>query len=102
MPSSLIANPQALDAAIAASRQARRDQLVRTVRNQRIRTRVAYSLAGCIVLFAILSFFVAHDSEAAICLSMMAAITVFVVAAAGSARRKRALNALQEMDQNQN
>jgi hypothetical protein len=100
MPSSLIATPQALDAAIAASRQARRDKLVRAVRNQRIRTWVACSLAGCIVLFAFLAFFVAHDLEAATGLSMMASITVFVVAAAGSAGRKRALNALQEMDQN--
>jgi hypothetical protein len=98
MSSPLIATPQALDAAIAASRQSHRERLVRAVRNQRIRTWVACGLTGCIVLFAFLAVFVAHDLEAARALSVIAAITVFIVATASNAGRRRALNALKEID----
>jgi hypothetical protein len=98
MSSPLIATPQALDAAIVASRQIHRERLVRAVRNQRIRTWVACWMTGCIVFFAFLAFFVAHDLEAARVLSVIAVITGFIVAIAGSAGRKRALNALKEID----
>jgi hypothetical protein len=55
----LINTPQALDAAIAASRHARRERLVRAVRNQRIRTRVAFGLSAGVAICALLAFFCA-------------------------------------------
>jgi hypothetical protein len=39
-----------LDAAIAASLQARREKLVRRVRNQNIRLLIALGLAGCVAV----------------------------------------------------
>jgi hypothetical protein len=99
MPSPLIDTPQALDAAIAASRHARREKLVRAVRNQRIRTRVAFGLSGCIALFALVAFFFAGDHEAAAIIAMMACVTFGVTYAAGKTGRKKAIDSLREMDQ---
>jgi hypothetical protein len=64
MPSPLIDTPQALDAAIAASRHARREKLVRAVRNQRIRTQVAFVLSAGVAIFSLVAFFFADDREA--------------------------------------
>ena len=99
MSSPLIDTPQALDEAIAASRQSRREKVVRAIRNQRIRTQVAFALAACIFLSALVAFFVARDSRAAMLLFVIATITSFTTAAAGNAGRKKSLNSLQEMDQ---
>jgi len=99
MSSPLINTPQALDEAIAAGRQSRREKLVRTIRNQRIRTRVAFALAACVFLLAFVAFFVARDLRAATLIFMIGIITSFTTAAAGNAGRKKSLNLLQEMDQ---
>jgi hypothetical protein len=53
MPEQLIETPQDIDAALAQSVQAGRERLVRRIRNQRIRTRVAFALSGCIGIFAL-------------------------------------------------
>jgi hypothetical protein len=94
-----IDTPQALDAAIAASRQARRDKLLRAVRNQRIRTRVAFALGGSVALCSLGAFFFADDPEAAIVCAVIACITVGFTYVAGKVGRKEALDSLQEMDQ---
>jgi fatty acid desaturase len=99
MSSPLINTPQALDEAIAASRQSRREKLVRAIRNQRIRTRVAFALAAFVFLLAFVAFFVAHDLRAAMLLLMIGTVTSVTTAAAGNAGRKKSLNLLQEMDQ---
>jgi hypothetical protein len=99
MSSPLIDTLQALDEAIAASRQSRREKLVRAIRNQRIRTQVAFALAACVFLLAFVAFFVARDSRAAMLLSMIGTIASITTAAAGNAGRKKSLNSLQEMDQ---
>jgi uncharacterized membrane protein len=99
MSNSLIIAPQVLDEAIAASRQSRREKLLRSIRNQRIRTRVAFCLAACVVLSAFVAFFVARDLEAARLIFMAGTITAFITAVAGNAGRKKSLNLLQEMDQ---
>ncbi len=99
MSSPLIDTPRALDEALAASRQSRREKLVRAIRNQRIRTQVAAALAACVLLLALVAFFVARDSKAAMLLFMIGTITSFATAAAGNAGRKKSLNSLQEMDQ---
>ena len=89
MSSPLIDTPQALDEAIAASRQSRREKLVRATRNQRIRTQVAFALAACIFLLAFVAFFVARDSRAAMLSFIIGIITSFTTAAAGNAGRKK-------------
>jgi hypothetical protein len=99
MPSPSIDTPQALDAAIAASRQSRREKLVRAVRNQRIRTRVASAFSGSIATFALAAFILARDLEATEILSMMTCVTFGVTYIAGKADQKKAVDALREMDQ---
>ena len=74
MPSPLIDTPQALDAAIAASLQSRREKLLRAVRRQRILTRVAFGLSGCVALSA-LAAFLAGDPKAAALSAMTASMT---------------------------
>jgi hypothetical protein len=88
MPSPLIDMPQALDAANAAAREARREKLLRTARNQRIRTRVALGLSGCIAIGALAALFLAGDREAATLIAIMACITVTIAVISGQAGRK--------------
>jgi hypothetical protein len=95
MPSPLI---QALDAAIAASLQTRREKLVRTIRNQRLRTGVGFSLCGCMVLGALAAFFVAHDIEASAVIAMMTCVLAGFTYVAGKAGRKKAVDSLREMN----
>jgi hypothetical protein len=45
MPSPLFETPDALEAAIAASLQARRDKLIRSMRNRRIGMRIVFVLS---------------------------------------------------------
>jgi hypothetical protein len=99
MPSPMIDMPQALDAAIAAGREARREKLLRTARNQRIRTRMALGLSGCIAVGALAAFFLAGDREAAALIAVMACITVNVTIISGQAGRKKVIESLREMDQ---
>jgi hypothetical protein len=98
MPSPLIGTPQALDEAVAASRTTHQEKLERAVRNQRIRTRVAFVLAGCIALFALVAFS-AGDREAATFIAAIACTTITFTFIAGRAGRKKAVDALRKMDQ---
>ncbi len=95
----LIDTPQALDAAIVASRHTRREKVVRAARNQRIRTRVAFGLAGCIAILALVAFFFAGDHEAAAVIAMIACVTFGVTFTAGKAGQKKSADSLREMDQ---
>jgi hypothetical protein len=98
MSSPLIDTPQALDAAIAASRHAHREKLLRAVRNQRIRTRVAFGLSGCVAMFALVAFFLANDHEAGVILAMIACVCFGFTYTAGKAGRKKAADSLREID----
>ena len=82
-----------------ASRYTRREKLVRAARNQRIRTRVAFGLAGCITIFALVAFFFTGDHEAAAVSAMIACVTFFVTFTAGKVGQKKSADSLREMDQ---
>jgi hypothetical protein len=99
MPSPLIDPPEALDAAIAAGRHAQRERLVRAVRNQRIRSRVAFGLSGCVAIFALVAFLFAKDDEAAAILGIMACVTFGFSYVAGKSGGKKAEDALRKIDQ---
>lgn len=99
MFSPLIDTPQALDAAIEASRHARLKKIVRAVRNQRIRTRVAFGLSAAVAIFALLAFFVARDHEAGVIIALMACMSFSWTYAAGKTGQKKAVDSLREMDQ---
>jgi hypothetical protein len=99
VPSPSIDTPQAFDAAIAAHQHARRDKLVRAVRNQKIRTRVAFGLSGCVALFALAAFFIAGDIEATAIIAVIACVSFGFTFIAGRARQKKAADALREVDQ---
>jgi hypothetical protein len=97
MPSPLTDIPDALDAAIAASLQARREKLARRARNQRIRMRVALGLSGCIALFSLAAYLIGDYAAARFC--AMAACVVFTFTLiAGVATRKKAVYESREMD----
>jgi hypothetical protein len=98
MPSPLTDIPDALDAAIAASMEARRDKLLRRVRNQRIRMRIALGLSGCIALFALTAYLVGDYAAARFC-GMSACVVFAFTCIVGAAARKRAVDALREADQ---
>jgi len=96
MPSQPIYTPEALDALIAASRQSRHQRLVKSVRNQRIRTRVGYGCSGCIVLLALAAIFLAHDPEAAAVLAMMACVTFSFAYFVGRSVERKLADALRK------
>jgi hypothetical protein len=98
MSSPLIDTPQALDLAIAASLQARREKLVRTIRNQRLRTRVGFGLCGCMALFALAAFFLADDHEAATIIAMMTCVVTGFTYVAGKAGPKKVIDSLRAMN----
>jgi hypothetical protein len=98
MPSPLTDLPDAFVAATTASLQAQREKLMRRVRNQRIRMRIALGLSGCVALFALAAYLIADYAAARFCATsacVVFAFTCIVVAAA----RKRAVDALRETDQ---
>jgi hypothetical protein len=97
MLSPLTDTPDALDLATAASLQARREKLLRGVRNQRIRMGIALALSGCIALFALAAYVIDDYAAARFC-AMSACIVFAFTIITGSASRKRALDALRESD----
>jgi hypothetical protein len=99
MTSSFINTPQALDAAIAAGREARREKLLRTVRNQRIRIRVVLAMSGCVAIGALAAFFLADDREAAAVIAMMAFVSAIFAIISGQAARKKVLESSRPTDQ---
>lgn len=98
MPIPLIETPDALDAAIAASLQTRHENLVRRVRNQRIRMFIALALSGCVALFALAAYLIGDYAAARFC-AMSACIVFAFTCIAGLAARKRAVDALRQVDQ---
>jgi hypothetical protein len=98
MNSPLTDIPVAMDAAIAASLQIRREKLVRRARNQRIRARIALGLSGCIALFALAAYLIGDYAAARSC-TIMACAVLALTFIAGAATRKRAVDALGEADQ---
>jgi hypothetical protein len=98
MPIPLIETPGALDAATAASLRARREKLVRRVRNQRIRMRIALGLSGCVALFALVAYLIGDYAAARGC-AMTACIVFAFTCIAGAAARKKVVEALRETDQ---
>jgi hypothetical protein len=98
MPASLTDLPDEFIAAIAASLQARHENLVRRVRNQRVRMFIALGLSGCVAVFALTAYLIG-DHAAARSLTMIACIVFGFTCIAGLAARKRAVEALRETDQ---
>jgi hypothetical protein len=98
MAEQLNSAPQELEAALAASLQSRREKLVRAVRNQRIRMRIALGLSGCVTFFALTAYVIGDHAVARGC-AMTACIVFAFTFIAGAAARKKAADALREMDQ---
>ncbi len=98
MQTQLIDTPQALDAAIAANRQARRERLLRASRNQVTRTKVGLALSGSVALAALPAYFWASDAEAATVILVIGAISFSYVLAVGRVSKKKWAEALQEAE----
>jgi hypothetical protein len=98
MPSPLTDLPDAFVAATTASHQARREKLIRRVRIQRILMRIVLGLSGCEALFALAAYLNGEYAVARFC-----AVTGCIVFAfayiAGTAARKKGIDALREADQ---
>jgi hypothetical protein len=97
MPIPLIETPDALDAAIAASLQARREKLVRGVRNQGILMRVILGLSGCEAVFALAAYLNGDYAAARFC-ALTGCIVFAFAYIAQIAARKKAVDALREID----
>jgi hypothetical protein len=98
MPSPSTDLPDMLDEAIAASLQARREKLVRRVRNQRIRLLIALGLSGCVAIFALAAYLIG-DHAAARSSAMTAYIVFAFTCITGLTARKRAVDALREAEE---
>jgi len=98
MPSPLTDIPDALEAAIAANLQTRREKLVRGVRNQRIRMRIALGWSGCVALFALAAYLIGDYAAARFCATTACVVFAFTYIA-GIAAGKKAVEASREMDQ---
>jgi len=99
MSDPLIDTPQALDAAIAASLEVRRDRLARKLRTQTLRVGVVFGMTGCMALGALAALFVVHDSEVAAVIAMMTLMTFGFTYVAWKYGRGRLLDDLRAMDQ---
>lgn len=94
MPSSMIDTPQALDAAIEASAQSRREKLLRTARGEGIR--VADVLSGLVALLACAELIIEPKRAGfAVCIACLAIASVYI---GRKARRQQAIRELQKMD----
>jgi hypothetical protein len=87
-----------LDAATAASLQARREKLHRRVRNQEIPLLIALGLSGCVALFALAAYLIG-DHAAARSLATTAYLVLGFTCITGLAARKRAIDALREANE---
>jgi hypothetical protein len=97
MNSPLTDLPDALDAAIVASVKARREKLVRRVRNQRIGMRIALGLSGCVALFALAAYLIGDYAAARGC-AMTACVVFAFTCISGAAARRKAVQALRETE----
>jgi hypothetical protein len=89
--------PDILDTLIAASLQSHREKLLRRVRNQKIRMRIALGLSGSIALFALAAYLIGDYAAARFCAMNACIVFAFTCIVAGAAR-KNAANALREID----
>jgi hypothetical protein len=94
MPNRLIDTPQALDAAIEASVQSRRESLLRAARGEGMR--LAEVLAGLVALLAIAEFFV--EPKRAGYAAFIACLSIGSVYVSRKARQKKAIRELREME----
>jgi hypothetical protein len=95
--SSPLTTPDELEAAIAASLQARREELLRRVRNQRIWMFIALGLSGCVALFALVGYLIGDYAAARFCAVTACVVFAFTLIA-GAAARKKAVEALRETE----
>jgi hypothetical protein len=98
MPNPSADSPDQFVLATAASVQARREKLVRRVRNQRIRMFIALGLSGCVALFALAAYLIGDYAAARFC-AMTACVVFGFTCITGLAARKRAVDALREAEQ---
>lgn len=96
MPNHMINTPDALDAAIAAAIETRREKLMRIAEGKGIRVRVAYACAVMVCLFAIAAL-LAGDRKAAIILASQFCVVIGFVSLATSAARRKARRELERM-----
>jgi hypothetical protein len=97
MPSPFTDLPDAFVAATTASLQAQREKLMRRVRNQRILMRIILGLSGCEALFALAAYLNGDYAVARFCAVTSCIVFAFAYIA-GTAARKKAVDALREMD----
>jgi hypothetical protein len=97
MPSPLAELPDAFVEATAAGSQSRREKLQRRGRNQRIRTRIALGLSGCVALFALTAYLIGDYAAARSCAMIACTVFAFTCIASAAARKKIA-DDLREMD----
>jgi hypothetical protein len=94
----LLDTQEGWDAATKAYLQSRRDKLLRAARRQRILSRAAVGLSGLIALGLPAALY-AGDRSAARSIAVIFCIVFSFTYIAGKAGRKKALDALQTMDQ---
>jgi VIT1/CCC1 family predicted Fe2+/Mn2+ transporter len=97
MPTQPIDTPDIMNALIDASLRSRRAKLLRSARNQRIRTRVGFGCSGCIALLALAAIFLAHDPKAAVILSLMAIVTFSFAYFVGRSSQKKLADSLRHI-----
>ena len=98
MPSPGIDKSDALDAALAASRQSRHERSLRAARKQRIRNAVGLTFSVCIALLALAAHFLAADPEATAIITLIAGLCFGLTVLGWSVGRKQAADAIKEAD----
>jgi hypothetical protein len=84
------------DAATKAYLQTRHDNLLRTVRRQRIATRVAFGGSACVALLA-LAAYLAGEQSAAVLSAFIALVTFSFACVVWKASRKTTADSLRKM-----
>jgi protein-S-isoprenylcysteine O-methyltransferase Ste14 len=98
MPNPLTDLPNEFVAATTASLQAQREKQARRVRMQRILVRIVFGLSACEALFALAAYLYGDHAAARFC--AVTGCIVFALAYISQiAVRKKAVDAVREMDQ---
>jgi hypothetical protein len=97
MPTQPIDAPDIMNALIEASLRSRRAKLLRTARRQRIATRIAFALSGCVALLALAAYFFAGDRSAAVLGAFIAFVTFITTFVAWKNGRRRTADSLRHM-----
>jgi hypothetical protein len=90
--------PDLFDTLIAASLQSRREKLLRRVRMQKVLVRIVFGLSACEALFALAACLNGDYAAARFCAVTGCIVFAFAYIAQMDARKK-AVDALREMDQ---